>query len=138
MRPAYPKPVRRRKLAPAAPTLTVRHEVIRRDANRCRWCGLWVDTSAGWYSLQHRRARGAGGTSRPESNYAANLVLVHGTGTTGCHGDIESKPAEAAARGFRLTQQQDPRHEPIILTGGKRLWLDDDGGFSAHAPAKAA
>lgn len=125
-----PKPGRRPKRAPTAPTRSVRADVIRRDGGRCQWCGAGVDTSSGWYSLQHRRARQMGGTSRPEANLAANLVLVHGTGTTGCHGEIEANPVLAAERGFRLTQEQQPDQCPIQvagITGRRWVRLDNDG-----------
>ena len=128
---AYPKPAPRRKAAPAKPTPQVRHDVIARDKSQCQWCGRVVDTSAGWYSLQHRRARGMGGTSRPESNTAANLVLVHGTGTTGCHGDIERHPLTASAAGFRIQQHDKPYSLPVFgWAGFRRVWwvFDDDGG----------
>jgi hypothetical protein len=132
MTPPYPKPQRKRTKAPAAPTRTTRHDVIARDGSICQWCGKHCDTSTGWYSLQHRRARGLGGTSRPTANTAANLVLVHGTGTTGCHGEIESQPALAAARGFRIRQDDDPSFVPIRCWNP--IWglswhvLDDNGG----------
>lgn len=40
-------------------------------------------------SVQHRRAQGSGGTDLVETNGLANLLLIDGTGVSGCHGWIE-------------------------------------------------
>lgn len=98
-----------------AVTPKTRREVIARDESLCGWCGLYVDTASGLYSLQHRRARGMGGSKRISTDAHANLVLLHGTGTTGCHGYIEAHRDEARERGFNLTQQLDPASVPIGL-----------------------
>ncbi|MDM4761915.1 hypothetical protein QT381_02710 [Galbitalea sp. SE-J8] len=98
-----------------AVTAKTRREVIARDESFCGWCGLYVDTASGQYSLQHRRARGMGGSKRMSTDLHANLVLLHGTGTTGCHGYIEAHRDEARERGFNLTQQLDPAAIPIGL-----------------------
>lgn len=106
-----------------AVTAAVRRQVIERDGNRCQWCGRHVQTDAGWYSLQHRRARGMGGSRRASTDAPANLVLVCGTGTTECHGYIEAHPGEAAARGFRVSSSTDPARVPILDYSGKLLDL---------------
>lgn len=131
MTPAYPKPAPRRKKAPAVPSRTVRSDVIARDGSYCQWCGRYAQPVPGFYSLQHRRARGAGGTNRLDANGMANLVFVCGTATTGCHEFIESHPAEAAARGFRISQGESPSEIPIRcrnpISGLSWHLLDDDG-----------
>ncbi|WGL50661.1 hypothetical protein P5P86_11870 [Nocardioides sp. BP30] len=79
-----------------------------------------------------------GGTSRPETNGAANLLLLCGSGTSGCHGRIESNRAEAYDQGWLVSQRDDPREVPVsILWCGPDLAsvrLDDDGG---HWPVAA-
>lgn len=125
----YPKPAKRKHRAPAAPTSDTRGGVIVRDQYHCQWCGKHVRIQFGEYSLQHRRARGAGGTVRTDANGAANLVLVCGSATTGCHGEIEAHPAEAARRGFRISQETDPAEIPIrcrMQTEGLTWCLLDD------------
>jgi hypothetical protein len=140
MSPAYPKPTRKRKRAPAAPSPSVRADVVRRDGIRCRWCGGPVRLVFGEYSLQHRRARGMGGTVRPEANMAGNLVLVHGTGTTGCHGEIESNPIIAEERGFRVAQGNDPASIPLLVKDNPmfgalvQVWIDNEGGATRTPP----
>ena len=86
------------------PTRTVRARVVERGKSTCQWCGHHVDVSTGDYSLQHRRARGMGGSSLADTNLPSNLVLVCGSATTGCHGHIESHRGEAISRGFNAPQ----------------------------------
>lgn len=109
------------------PAPAVRRQVIGRDLSKCQWCGRHVRTESGWYSLQHRRARGMGGSRRQDTDRAGNLVLVCGTGTTECHGWIEAHPAEASARGFRIAAGADPARVPIVDYAGHSWHLTDDG-----------
>lgn len=106
-------------------TKTTRRLVIERDKGICQWCGELVRVDD--YSLQHRRARGMGGTRDRVANSTANGVVVHGSGTTGCHGYIEANPHEAHERGFRVYQGKDPRTVPLIDWRGRSWWLTDDG-----------
>lgn len=111
----------------SGPTKEVRRLVIARDLNRCQWCGRHVRTDSGWYSLQHRRARGMGGSKDKATNQPANLILVHGTGTTECHGFIESQPAQAIGRGFRIAAAADPAKVPYMDWTGREWMLTNDG-----------
>jgi hypothetical protein len=75
--------------AVTGPSRKVRALVIARDGARCVCCGRSIlDQQA---SLQHRDARGMGGTSDPHANCPCNLILLLGSGTTGCHGRVESR-----------------------------------------------
>lgn len=110
----------------SGPTPKTRRAVLARDAETCQWCGGTL--ANGWfYSLQHRRARGMGGSRVPWVNLPGNLVAVHGSGTTGCHGHIEANPKEAAARGFRLSHRETPEDLPLIDYAGVAWILRDDG-----------
>jgi hypothetical protein len=119
-------------------TKKVRDLVILRDESICQWCGERVtgyDITEGNYSLQHKRARGMGGSSRPETDLPGNLVLVHGSGTTLCHGHIESHREEASRRGFNLPQPTPrstwvPADVPILVRNqfGYQWELRDDAG----------
>lgn len=65
-------------------------------------------------SVQHRRAQGAGGTSLPETNSLANLLLLCGTGVTGCHGWVETQQrAEARALGLMVDHTYDEDGQPV-------------------------
>lgn len=54
-----------------------------------------------------------GGTSNPAANVMANLVLMCGTGTTGCHGMAEENPEWAAENGYRVPSWEDPALVPV-------------------------
>ena len=109
------------------PTPAIRRQVIARDLSTCQWCGRYVRTESGWYSLQHRRARGMGGSRDVATNQPANLVLVCGTGTTECHGQIEQAPAQALARGFRISSSATPARVPYMDWTGREWLLTNDG-----------
>jgi hypothetical protein len=70
-----------------------RAAVLERDGLACVRCGISVAASP--RSIHHRQPRGMGGTRGPEIHRLSLLVLVCGTGTTGCHGEIESRRSEA-------------------------------------------
>ena len=109
------------------PTPAIRRQVIARDLSTCQWCGRHVRTESGWYSLQHRRARGMGGSRDAATNLPANLLLVCGTGTTECHGWIEAQPAQAIGRGFRISAAAVPSRIPFVDWTGREWRLTDDG-----------
>ena len=83
----------------------VRGAVIVRDGFACRRCG--VDVSRSPSSVHHRLPRRMGGTRDPRSNDLRNLVLVCGSGTTGCHGWIESHRTEAYEQGWLIRSYDD-------------------------------
>lgn len=104
-----------------------REQIIERDGGRCQWkgCPIGPDTA---YSIQHRRARGQGGSKDLATSRASNGVLMCGTGTTGCHGYVESHRTEARERGFNVSlHEKAPASVPIVTFEGTFV-LDDLGG----------
>ncbi len=80
-------------------------------------------------SVQHRRARAMGGTSRDDVHALPNLLLVCGDGVTGCHGWIETQEREQARlRGLWVPQQLDPARVCLELSSGRIVSLAD-GAF---------
>lgn len=120
-------------------TPKVRWIIIGRDSDEtglpiCQWCGRPVRIEWGEYSLQHRRARGMGGSKLKDTGQAQNGALVHGSATTGCHHEIESNPKAAAARGFRIPQGSNPLRIPLITWDGRELHLTADGRAVTEPP----
>lgn len=111
---------RRRPVRQTGPDAATRELVRWRDRDRCRRCGV-----ATW-QIHHRRPRGMGGTRDPLTNGPANLVLLCGSGTTGCHGWVESHRAEARAAGWLVSKWADPAATPIVHNG-RTIYLDDRG-----------
>lgn len=123
------------------PSGAVRAIVTARAIGCCEICLTPLRASDIWigaHSFHHRRPRQMGGTVRPETNGPANLLLVCGTGTTGCHGTIEANRAAAYEQGWLVRQNADPREVPVALRvagpGLSLVRLDDEGG---HWPVTA-
>lgn len=120
------------------PDHKTRAVVLQRDGYQCARCGRPCGPGIGPYSLQHRKARGVGGDSS-----APNLVLLCGTATTQCHGEVETRhdPHDLEA-GYRLESWQDPLAEGVMYferdAAGLTAWLLPDGGLNFEGPGVAA
>lgn len=91
----------------------VRLAVLDRDGWRCVLCGQNLIGKV--YSLHHRQGR-----SGPDPHRASNLVVLCGTGTTGCHGWVTEHPAEAYLNGWsvRRTGIQTTEDTPVLTHSG--------------------
>ena len=70
-----------------------------------------------------------------------NLILLHGSATTGCHAEVERRGAHDNAAGYWLNSWQNPAAEPVMYAsedGGVTFWLEADGGLTQDAPVGAA
>lgn len=129
--------VDRQKRRDTGPAAAVRDRVTDRSGGACEVCGklLYDRANGGWvaaHSFHHRRPRGMGGTSRADANTPANLLLLCGTGTTGCHGLIEANRGDALASGALLLQTADPTTVPVALAAGW-AYLTEDGSYRRTA-----
>ena len=68
-----------------------------------------------------------GGSRLASTDQAANLLLVCGTGTTECHGEIEGNPSQAIGRGFRVRTGADPTLIPYMDHTGQEWHLTNEG-----------
>ncbi|MGF3055641.1 HNH endonuclease [Microbacterium sp. YY-01] len=109
------------------------HRIVARDRGACVRCGLLVahlPRGVAW-SVHHRRARGAGGTSVVWVNAASNGVVLCGSGTTGCHGWVESHQREAMTAGWVVSMNGRLRADEVVVR--HRVlgvgYLTDDGGW---------
>jgi len=114
------------------PSRKVREAVIIRDEGRCVVTGqLVVDPDTmrhlSQYSLQHRRARGMGGSRDTVTNSAVNLILVEGTGTTGAHGRIECHRDWARRMGYAVSHWADPTSVPVKHHRHGWAWITPTG-----------
>jgi hypothetical protein len=137
-----PKRVMAVRKAPrnTGPSRLVREAVMARDSFRCCGCGVGI-IGRDW-SMQHRVARGAGGTSREDANATCNLIVLCGSATSpGCHRRAEDRDPVMHERGLWLNSWQNPFTEPVIVTAGHcllKLWLTDDAEYSLVQPEVAA
>lgn len=111
------------------PSPSQRRLVFDRAFGCCEICGRVIVPFAG-HSYHHRQPRRMGGSSRPEINSPANLLLLCGTATSpgGCHAFVESNRTRAYANGWLVRASADPTEVPVLLEGGDQCLLTDDGG----------
>ena len=102
------------------------------DNARCEATGVWLGRYGG--EIQHRDARGMGGTSLPVTNSIVNAVLL----STEAHRLAESRDPLLNAQGFWLRNGEDPAETPIMLHSqygsGVTVWLTPAGGYSPLPP----
>lgn len=112
--------------APTARTrAVVKHRAERYGYPVCERCGRASGTN-----VHHRRPRGLGGSKDLATNLPSNLLLLCGSGTTGCHGWIESQRTEAKANGWLLEQWQSPLETPVRVHDRGLVLLDNIGGMT--------
>lgn len=102
--------------------------VFARAGGRCERCGSGFNLS-----YHHRKKRSQGGDWD-----AFNIVLVCGSGTTGCHGWIEHHPNMAEAEGFHVRPWEDPEYTPIKLNRTNWYLLLPDGDACDSEPRDLA
>jgi len=134
-----------RKRVPArdtGPSKAVRRLVLGREGMRCAACGISV-TDGPW-SVQHRQARGMGGTADPAANSPSNLILLCGSATSpgGCHLACENRDPHMHGRGFWLYSWESPALVPVMLASehgsGLAVRLGDDGEYATVPPEGVA
>jgi hypothetical protein len=121
------------------PDELTRAVVLERDRCACVCCG--VPVTGRQYSLQHRDARGMGGTRDSHSACPCNLVTMLGSAVTECHGRVEgNRDPQDEAKGYALRHGQVARFSPVMVfgqDGGATLFPTCDGQWST-APGEAA
>ncbi len=120
------------------PSPKVRALVLAREGMACAACGISVIGRP--HSIQHRRARGMGGTADKSANSPSNLVLLCGSATSpgGCHLACEQRDIDMHGRGFWLRSWEDPAAIWVMLASehgsGVTVWLAADGTYSVASP----
>lgn len=140
--PSRPREVKKpRPRRTTGPTSTTRDIVWARAGGRCEVCGGSLAGPTG-FSVHHRLPRRMGGSRRAELNTPSNLLVVCGSGTTGCHGRIESNRERAHEDGLLLHDGQDPASVPVMLADPfhpsrwpRLVWLAIDGTYTEESPA---
>lgn len=103
------------------PTPAQRLVVVSRAGSACERC------SEPWTGLQvhHRLPRGMGGSSLPEINSPANLLLL----CPDCHGWVESNRTDAYTAGWLVHRGLDPAAVPVTVHGYGPVLLTDAGEY---------
>lgn len=106
------------------PTQTTKRLVAARQRYRCWICNKDL-TGPTPHSFHHRRMRSH---PFPGLHEPANLILLCGTGTTGCHGQVHADPAHAYRNGWLMhSWQPDPEASPLLDHDGRWRLLDNTG-----------
>ena len=110
-------------------------QVLVRDGYRCVRDGVPAQGERGvQWSIQHRLPRSGGGDNSPE-----NLIVLCGSGTTGCHGHVESHRTEAYVNGWLVRRGFDPLLQPVLVDHQSRwVYLTADGRYSDDPPEVGA
>lgn len=110
------------------PDRATRELVLERDDWHCFCCGRPI--SGQEYSLQHRDARGMGGSSDPMVNSPANLITLLGNALTECHGRVEKFHAADNVAGYWLKSGQIPAETPVLHWRYGPVLLGHDGSIT--------
>jgi hypothetical protein len=131
--PRTPMRSRYRNTGPSEATVEI---VWRRDEGRCVVCGDEIIGTRGLsWSVHHRMARKRGGSIRPFINLPGNLLLLHGTGTEGCHGRVEANGLWAREYGFKVREGRWlPAQVLVDHAVHGPVYLADDGSVSGDPP----
>lgn len=78
--------------------------------------------------LHHRRARGAGGSKRADTNTPANAFGL----CEPCHRYVESHRTEALEMGWLVRQGHDPEHVPVMYRGMGLVNLHASGQITPY------
>lgn len=102
-------------MSKSKPDIRLRANVVVREDGKCFRCGkqvaiyedetyhnLPVVKRIAEFSIHHRKPRGMGGSNSMDINIFPNLIVLCGTGTTGCHGWVEANREEAYRDGLLL------------------------------------
>jgi len=111
----------------------VRAQVLSRASYKCERCGIPLSQGF-YYSLHHRTPRGMGGTKAERLNLPSNLVAICGSGTTGCHGFIESNRVMADDEGWLVSRYEESAEIPLFIYGVGWRYLTDEGTYSTSPP----
>ncbi len=104
---------------------------IARDGDACLRCGRNLQGIPA--SVHHRLKRSAG--TKAQVDRVENLVVVCGSGTTGCHWHIHDQPHESFDDGWMVRRGADPAGKPLTTTNGTLLILLPDGSVVSNSLA---
>lgn len=112
------------------PSVDTRLKVLQRAGYRCELCLGPVDQG----SIHHRQPRQMGGTRNGWVNHAENLLAICGSGTTGCHGHVESQRDESYRTGRLVRAGSMPWEVPFMDMRGNWWFLHEDTKWPLTLP----
>ena len=70
-----------------------------------------------------------GGSKNPVVSAPSNGIVLCGSGTTGCHGEIESNREDGRRLGFLVASHDDPELVPVLNWHHGTAFLSTAGGW---------
>lgn len=117
-------------------------QLFERAQSRCEACGygLLRNGRGRYWSAQHRRARGMGGTRWPGINLASNLLILCGSATSpgGCHYFAETRDTYAEDCGWFVRPPADPALVRVLIAGVGLRYLTNEATYSTEPPGEVA
>lgn len=107
----------------SGPSQNTREVVLARAKWYCELCGGTLNSGM---SIHHRKPRQMGGTKNPYINDPVNLLAICGSGTTGCHGWVETHRTDGYECGWLVRTGFNPEEIPIRDFNGNWFLLQDD------------
>jgi 5-methylcytosine-specific restriction endonuclease McrA len=133
--PRMATPAKAKRRTDTGPDAATHDAVCERDGYSCCLCGGGVGDRRGTdYSIHHRKLRSQG-----VDNSLPNLILLCGSGSTGCHQAVHAKPKWAREfGGWILKGSDDPAAYPVLVEKADRWVLLTPGGrrVTTSAPAR--
>lgn len=103
----------------------VREQLHKRAGSRCEICGRPYCNGRRVDNAHHRRNQSQGGP-----DVLSNLLLLCGSGTSGCHGDVTLHPAWAVKNGYTVHGTETPPGKVRARLRGRWVLLGDDGSVT--------
>jgi hypothetical protein len=129
----------RRAYRNTGPSSDVVDAVLARSQYSCEIAGCEIGDRRGVdFSLHHRRPRQMGGTNWPGSNLPSNILVCCGSGTTGCHGVVESHRSGAVAAGWLVLSRADPADVAVLICRERYVYLTYEATYATDPPERAA
>lgn len=114
----------------AKPKLKVDEEtrfiVFARAGYRCERCFKQLHGVFG-VSVHHRRPRMMGGSRNEKLHLPANLIVLCGSGTSGCHGWVESNRDKSRDHGYLIQKVDSAEIIPFRDDAGMWYLIDNNG-----------
>lgn len=114
----------------SGPSADTRERLFTRAGGACELCGGSLASG----SAHHRRPRQMGGTKAPWINALENLLAICGSGTTGCHGEVESHREQSYETGRLVRSGTAPWEVPFMDRDGRWWLLVDDNKLALTLP----
>lgn len=115
---------------------TLRRRIYERANGVCELSGRPLPGGLdGPWEAHHRRPKGMGGTSRPNTDTVGNLLALHPRVHNMAPDSVHLMPERARASGWLVSKHEDdPASIPVILWTGHVVLLGEEGYISLPVP----